>query len=1306
MKPLPLRVLRRFKHIGLLLLFALTAYVTLGRLLMPLVATRKDVIEMQLAAAIGAPVTLGDIKGAWFRFGPSLVIHDLRIGDAANPAQQHTIDRVELVVDVPASLLARQYVVSRISVAKVSVILQEQQDGRWTLSGVPSQSGSNDPLIDFLLNTKVFTLNEGRVVLQRIGGEQITLGSVILNIENRFSNHDMQLQLRLNEQRAPARMVVQLRGDPRRSFAASAWLDTEQVDLLPLLQAQLPASWQWQQLQGQGRFWVDIDSNGIQNFSAELLDVNAKAVHSDKVHQLDLQHAGLKMSARPVYGDPAVAADWNVRVQDVGFDSHNQSWSLGKLQLLTTHDPAPRWHVQTTELNLAMVSQLLTSSLPMPAAAQSALETLSARGMLRNAAVETAIDGSYPQVFRLRGNLDNVAVNAWQHAPAGRGINGYVEATAAEGFVEVDSRDFTLHLPLLFERPWHYDKVNARVSWQAAPDEVKVRSNFIDVENADLNGRVSFDVHNQRDSKGIWSNEFSLQIGMNRMNVALAPDYLPTLASVHETMGWLRDALKGGELGESAFVLHTVTGENAPENDTFVGSWYRVHDGQLAFLPSWPELSKVNGTVVQSNNNIDVIADSGSIAGIAVDRAQASIRPVKDTQVLAVTVTANTTTALGIDFLRNSPVHQTIGAFMDKWAASGNIALNVGIGVDLHDHNKPPLVSVNTLTHNSELDMADFDLQLKKIDGEISYSSKQGLQAAKLSASLFDSPLKAVITTRSPGTEQQAITIEGTSKATAAALQKWSGQPVFVRELFNYMQGEIAYKTTVKIEPVPHGTEKETSVLIESNLVGLSSSLPEPLNKTKEQSSPLMLELSFTGANQTMDFRYRDLLTGSLLLDSAGIQRGQISVGERNRNFNVRQADNNTPGVLISGDLDTLDVSAWENVAKVMNQAGGKDRQVADYLRLVDVNIGELKLPGQNFSKVNVVVRHPEHSWNISARNDLLSGTLELADDTSKPWQIALNYLRLPPRPVVDKKIKNPPEEADPLKDLDPTKLPAFDFKTDELSVGSDNLGAFALQFRPNALGASITNFRMKSPESAITDSTRTIGATIDWQYMDGKHHSSFTGLFSAGDLAKVLPAWGHDVVVVSKDASFDGNMEWPGSPLHFSLKRASGFMRINVNDGRYVDKGAGIARSFGVFNFDALVRRFKLDFSDIFSKGFAFDRIDGALNFNDGVVTTATPLIITSPSSNLNIQGEINLRDETIATDMQVQIPLAQNVSMAAALVAAWPLALGTYLGSKLFSKQFEDFTTIIYHQRGPWEQPTTGFEAPDESKKEKSAK
>jgi hypothetical protein len=53
------RLLRRLKHLSLLLLLALTAFLTAGRLLMPMLATQTDTIEARLSQLLNAEVTIG-----------------------------------------------------------------------------------------------------------------------------------------------------------------------------------------------------------------------------------------------------------------------------------------------------------------------------------------------------------------------------------------------------------------------------------------------------------------------------------------------------------------------------------------------------------------------------------------------------------------------------------------------------------------------------------------------------------------------------------------------------------------------------------------------------------------------------------------------------------------------------------------------------------------------------------------------------------------------------------------------------------------------------------------------------------------------------------------------------------------------------------------------------------------------------------------------------------------------------------------------------------------------------------------------
>ena len=80
-------------------------YVSLGRELVPLVAEYRLELEDRATAQLGVPVRIGRLEGHWQGFAPVLVAHDVHLGDEE---QGLSLERVQLVPDVGASLLARQ----------------------------------------------------------------------------------------------------------------------------------------------------------------------------------------------------------------------------------------------------------------------------------------------------------------------------------------------------------------------------------------------------------------------------------------------------------------------------------------------------------------------------------------------------------------------------------------------------------------------------------------------------------------------------------------------------------------------------------------------------------------------------------------------------------------------------------------------------------------------------------------------------------------------------------------------------------------------------------------------------------------------------------------------------------------------------------------------------------------------------------------------------------------------------------------------------------------------------------------------
>ncbi len=1299
------RLVRRLWHLAVALLVLVAVYQTAGRLLMPRLGGQKTSIETQLSQLLGAQVTIGDLRGGWFRLSPTLELTDVVIAAGNN---RHGARQMTLELDSVDSVLHARPAIARIHADGLNLLLQQDAAGRWSLAGLARGAGPDysQQIIDFMLQARGIDLTEAALRLQRADGSVVALDSLYLDLRNRGDQHELQGQFRVNDQQSPSQVHVTLEGDPRADFGLSVYAGTEALDIGSLLGARAGGGWQLQDLRLSGDAWLEGDQNGVQVLRTALRDVTVAATHDATQRAITLDNAALNAYAVPR------ADTWEIGITDVGFDLQRTPWDLPSLQLQWPVSAAGAVTLRADSIELGLLRQVVMLAPDVSDEAAAIVDTLNPRGFLRNLSFETARDGSRPGGFSLRANVEDLAVDAWSGAPAGRGLQGYLQMDARSGFVEVDSDDIEIYLPRLFAEPWHYDHLNTRVHWTIGADEFRVGSTAIDVRNdtpgMGLDGRVQFDLFRARDGAGARVAEFTLLVGMRSMDVALRSAYLPTLPRLKPTMDWLQAALQGGRVHDSGFMMRTSTMPDRPAAMSTFATWYHVDGGQLQFLPDWPALENITGDVVVRDGNVVVRTQAASIAGMTLDPAIGTVtaQPTGGS-LLTVRGTANTDTGSGLAFLRESPVRNAIGPVIDTWQATGqigvDIALDIPLGENAAQRQDERVIDVKVQSTGSELALTDYALTIGDINGLVRYHSASGLSASALSARMFDFPIVAGIETLGDLAAGRRTRVTSTGRAAVAALQTWERQPEFVSNVLNYTRGEIDYSATLDILHRTGADGIRTRLQLASDLLGLQSNLPRPFDKTAEASGSLDLELTFLTDGQILAARYDDFLSGRIVLDTAGIDHGQLYFGDRNRDFNIRQSDEETPGLLLSGELPYFNYEEWLTVTdELAGKATVPQRPLAEYLRLVDMQFGMFEIVGQQLADISVQVQVDAAGWQIDGANALVGGHFTIPMDAS-PWNVTLDYLRFPPRAEIELDANGEPiepEKVDVLEAVDPTTLSPFDFATTELSIGDQNLGAFNFRFRPDADGATISDFRMQAPDSSITDIAKTGGANIDWRYRNGMHASSFTGTFGATDLAQVLPRWGHGANVESEQASFSGLLQWTGSPLAFTLVDTSGQLQLHIRDGRFVDIEAGTARVFGALNFDALVRRLQLDFSDIFQSGYNFDSIAGALSLERGVVTTTGPVTIDGPASRISINGEIDLAQETIAADMEVQIPLGQNVSMLAGLLGAWPIAVSTYLASIIFADKVADFATVIYRLDGPWENPSAGFEAPTDAK------
>jgi len=392
-------------------------------------------------------------------------------------------------------------------------------------------------------------------------------------------------------------------------------------------------------------------------------------------------------------------------------------------------------------------------------------------------------------------------------------------------------------------------------------------------------------------------------------------------------------------------------------------------------------------------------------------------------------------------------------------------------------------------------------------------------------------------------------------------------------------------------------------------------------------------------------------------------------------------------GLRVSGVLSELDVGPWKDlVDKYAGQdPGGSAKQL---LSGADFKVGKLSGFGTTLDQASVQLTRKPSVWALQLDSQQAKGSVSIADAKAAPIAINLQYVKLPaPDPTVLADENSP----DPLVSVDPTKIPALDITINQLFQGNDLVGAWSLKVRPTAKGITLNTLDMGLKGILLQGNG-------GWEGTPGATSSWYKGRISGKNLADVLKGWGFAPSVTSEEFHMDVDGRWPGSPAWLATKRFSGSLDASLNKGQFVEvEGSAQAlRVFGLLNFNSIGRRLRLDFSDLFGKGLSYDRVKGLLVASNGVYVTREPILMTGPSSNLELNGTLDLVGDQVDAKLLVTLPLTNNLPIAALIVGAPAIGGALFLIDKLIGDRVARFASVKYTVKGPWKEPKITLDKP----------
>ncbi|MEX8492843.1 YhdP family protein [Sphaerotilus sp.] len=1357
-----------FWSIAAVAALTLTAWLILQWGILPRLDTWRPELETWASHALGVEVRLGALRVTGDAWAPVVTLSDLRVVD---PRGQEALRlaRVEAVI-TPGSLLPRSPTrwlphVQRLELEALHLELRRDRHGQVFLAGLPLErtaTGDGDGrMADWLFSQSEIRLRGASLSWhdERRTTEPLVLTGVDMDLRNPVGRHILRLSATPPEGWGSRFFVSAEMARPLRALLSMAglqhpgdwrqWAGVVQAEwpLVDVSQLRQHVDLPFDLMEGRGRLATRIDvAQG--RMAGATADLQLQAV------TLRLARSLPPVALRRIAGQLEMRQEAQgsvIRAHQLSFQSQPPAdatasaatpdpslWPATDLEL-TLHGPAGAWTGGAFKASLVDLGLLAQSAAHVPLAGpmRRLLDATRPRGQLRQFTYEWSGDPERPDHWRARGDADALSLaaepatatltsTATPGRPGLRGGHVRFDATDLGGQADLRMAQGALEFPGVFEQPRvALDRLQADVRWTlqrpaATPPgtrpaiEVEVRRAVFDT--ADGAGEFSGRWHTGLTTGAVFGpagwlpGRIDLDATVRQIRADRIHRYLP-LGIAAPVRSYLRAALVAGSAREVHAHVHGPVLDfpyTAPGQGEFAieGRFEQVtFDSVPGSL--WPRYTDGAGRLAVDGHRLQLLQTSARLGQtgtgrLALEEIAGGIDNLAHDPVLHLTGQGHGTTADTLQFLRESPLDGWLDHAFLPARGDGQTRLALQIAV--------PLQHARDTTVQGRVDLAETWLQmrpdtpaLQAVQARLDFTERQ-FHLTQGSAQVaggrldFDGHLD----------EAGVLRFAGQGHATAQGLRDLDTIDPVAR-LAHQFDGQTDYHLQLALTP------GGPTLQVDSDLVGLASRLPAPLNKTATQ--PAMLRVhrqpqaqgtgpATAAALLEIDARTAaaaPLLSARLLLDgdnAGSVLRGHVQFGGADQGHWPDQ------GLDVGIVLPRLSLDDWQTWLQRARQADhlpsaghagppDTDAPLGGLLHQVRLQVADLTAHGHHLTGVDATLQQTglsARTWTGAIEADQLAGRVTLRTATpqvSAALQARLSRLALPwPMAPLAVDALSRPESA-------PEPLPGLDVVVDDLTFSGRHLGRLELLGgpTPDARLPAAVNGEWRLNRLSLARPEARLSAVGQWDPADrdastGVGTSRLTFRLDVDDGGRWLDQLGWTGTLEGGHGHLGGQLRWPGPPAALTLAQLGGTVHLDLDSGQLLQAEPGAGRLLGVLNLQSLPRRLSLDFRDLYQKGFSFDRLDGDVQIRLGAASTHN-LRMRGVQAMVLAEGSASLASAT--QDLRVWIVPDLNAGAASLAYAVInpAVGLGTLVTQWLLQRPLTEAATREYRVTGPWNAP-----------------
>jgi uncharacterized protein (TIGR02099 family) len=1234
---------------GIALYFALGfAILALRYFVLPGIETYRGDIEQALTAALRQPVAIRAIEAQWHGLTPGLRIHGLDIRDAEG---RPSLSLEDIEADLSwATLWHFEPRFARLEIDAPSLDLRRDAQGRLFVAGLelPQDDGTEGGFSTWLLAQSRVVVRNATVTWhdEFRGAPPLALSRLNFDLRNRGSHHRFGITAEPPRELA-ARLDIRadLQGytlEALASWTGEAYAELDYADL---------AGWRaWVDYpvelpRGSGgvRVWLALAKREVTGVTADLR-IKDTAVRLGKgLPMLELVRMEGRLKAQMASGaftfqakKLALETDGGIRIAPTDVDI---KW------LAATGSKAARGEASANGLDLGALAAI-AEHLPFEAEVRNQLDIYGPAGVVKGLRFSWTGESDNLKTYSLKAGFEDLGLNATSAMPGFAGFDGRVEANEAGGTLELTSRGAVLDLPTVFEHSkMALAQLDASADWSLGKQGLDLRLRSARFHNGDAAGEAS-GTYRKRDGNG--PGEIDLSAKLTRASGDAVWRYMPLVVN-RETRNWLKDSIVGGAATATLRLKGDL--EKFPFSD---GSGiFEVkgpfHGASLNYAPGWPGFEDVAGTLEFVRERMTIRASKGRLWGVQLADVKAQIADLGAAdQELVITGTARGPTGDFLRFIETSPVGDRIDHFTADLETTGNGELNLRLNM--------PLLRIPDSRVDGRYRFADNSLvfdrdlpRLSDINGELHFTG-DALEAKRVRATMLGEPIAVDV-----ATEDGAVAVKATGGMTVAALRKQYGHPVF-----EHLSGGAPWNGSIRVR------KRVAEVRIESSLQGLTSSLPAPFNKTAADTMPFVFERTSAsgGDGDQLKVGLGETARAQVVRRA---ERGKMAVAQGL--VSIARPDARMParGIRLAAQSKRLDVDFWRRLADVSADNGASAPPISD----VDLRADEVKAYGRTINGLQLSGVLDGGIWKMNVQSREAAGRVEWTGQGAGRLSARLSRLDIP------EGTDNADEDA-----TDSTEeLPAIDLVVERFLFHGKEIGELWAEAE-NTDGVWNIRFDAKNEDGELDGKGR-------WKPTKPGSPAATNIEFrlSARSLEGLLRRYGYPGMVRRGRGALEGTLSWTGPPTSIDYETLGGKLSLGAENGQFNKLEPGVGRLLSVLSLQSLPRRITLDFRDIFSEGFAFDRIRGQLFVDRGIMRT-DDLQIDGPAARVLMSGGVNLANET--QDMKVRVQPALGEMLATSVLLINPtMGAAAWLMNKVFGNPLDKVFAFDYEVTGPWADP-----------------